>query len=232
MNKTLLIAFCIAATGIAQNARKPIFVSPEQLDMTAILAAPPANDSWQTMTELAELHRIQATRTPEEIAHAQKDDVEEHIFAFQDVLGAKFRREALPLTALLSDHVKNDEGVNVNPIKNFFKRPRPYHLDSTIKPVCKATDNRMDFGYPSGHGTTGYLEALVLIQIVPEKRNAILQRADDYAHSREVCGAHFASDEAASKATAYAMMAIMMNNSQFQRELQAAKAETRAVLGF
>ena len=232
MKKTLLIALCIAAAGIAQNTRKPIFVSPEQLDLRTILPAPTPSNSWQTMVELAELHKIQETRTPAEIAHAQKDDVEEHMFIFQDVLGPKFKRESLAATALLSDHIKNDEGVNINPAKNFFQRPRPYHMDATIKPVCKATDNRMDFGYPSGHGTTGYLEALALIQMVPEKRNEILARADDYAHSREVCGAHFASDEAASKAAAYAMMAVMMNNPQFQKELAAAKAETRAALGF
>ena len=232
MKKTLLITLCIAASGMAQDTRKPIFVSPEQLDLRAILPAPTPNDSWQTMAELAELHKIQQTRTPTEIAHAQKDDVEEHMFIFQDVLGPKFKREALPATALFSDHIKNDEGVNINAAKNFFKRNRPYHMDATIKPVCKATDNRMDYGYPSGHGTTGYLEALALIQMVPEKRNEILARADDYAHSREVCGAHFASDEAASKAAAYAMMAVMMNNSQFQQELAAAKAETRATLGY
>ena len=227
------MAVCLCLTrSVAQSTRKPIFVSPEQLNMTAILAAPPASDSWQAMTELAELHRIQETRTPEEIAHAKQDDTEESIFAFQNVFGPKFRRDALPLTALLSDHVKNDEGMIVNPAKNFFKRLRPYHFDSTLKPVCRTTENRMDYGYPSGHGTTGYLEAMVLIQMVPEKRSAIMQRADDYAHSRELCGVHYASDEAASKATAYAMMGIMMNNPQFQKELQVAKAETRAALGF
>lgn len=236
MKRTLLAAGLAAALYFsrieAQNQREPIFVSPKQLDMTKILMAPAANDSWQTLAELAELHRIEATRTPADIAHAQHDDVEEHMFIFEDVLGPKFRRQSLPLTALLSDHVKNDEGVNVNPIKNFFKRPRPYHLDATLKPVCKTTENRMDYGFPSGHGTTGYLEALTLIQMLPEKRDQILARADDYAHSREVCGAHFASDEAASKATAYAMMGVMMNNPQFQKELADAKTETRAALGF
>ena len=224
------ISLCLTS-GSAQNKRKPIFVSPEQLDMTAILAAPPANDSWQTLAELAELHRIQETRTSEEIARAKQDDAEESIFIFRDVLGAKFSREALPLTALLSDHVKNDEGVIVGPTKRFFQRARPYHLDATLKPVCKMTENRADFGYPSGHGTAGYLEAMVLIQIVPEQRNGIMRRADDFAHNREVCGVHYSSDEMASKAVAYSMMAIMMNHPQFQKELQTAKAETRAALG-
>jgi acid phosphatase (class A) len=43
------------------------------------------------------------------------------------------------------------------------------------------------------------LEALVLIMMVPENRDAILTRADDYAHSRVVCGVHYPTDVEASK---------------------------------
>ena len=97
--------------------------------------------------------------------------------------------------------------------------------------MCKTNSDVTDYGYPSGHSLTGYLEALALIQIVPEKRDAILARADDYAHSRVVCGVHYTSDTVASKLTAYAMMAIMMNNPRFKRELEAARIETRRALG-
>ena len=219
-----------AATAAPKQVRKGIFVTPEQLNSPMVLPAPPKNDSWQTLAELAELHRIEQPRTAADIKHAQEDDAEESIFVFANVVGKEFNRTALPKTGLLSDHVKNDESVIVNPAKNAFQRPRPYHLDATLHSVCKTTDNRADYGYPSGHGTTGYLEALTLVQILPEMRDAILARADDYAHSREVCGAHYASDEEASKKLAYMMIGIMMSNPQYQAELAAAKAEVRAAL--
>jgi acid phosphatase (class A) len=215
----------------AKAPKKPIFVTPEQLSGALILPSPPAANSWKHLEELAELHKIQETRTPEQITHAQNDDKEESIFIFADILGPVFKRELLPATALLSDHVKNDESLIVNPAKNFFRRPRPYHFDATIHSVCKTTDNREDFGYPSGHGVTGYIEAITLVQIVPEKRDLILARADDYAHSREVCGAHYSSDEAASKLLAHTMMGLMLNHPQFKAELAAARAEVRAVMG-
>ena len=221
----------LAAAGSAQNVRKPIFVTADQLSVSDLLPNPPANESWKTKMELAELHRIEATRTPEQIAHARKDDAEESMFAFADVLGDKLNRTSLPLTALLSDHVRNDAGLVVRPAKNCFKRPRPYHLDTTLKPVCKSTENRADYAFPSGHGTVGFLSALVLIQMLPEKRDAILERAEDYAYSREVCGVHYASDEMASKVVAYATMGVMINNAQFKSELAAAKKELRAALG-
>jgi acid phosphatase (class A) len=227
----ILVLFLFAATAPAQTARKPIFVSPEQLDAASVLLNPPANDSDQTRVEVAELHRIQEMRSAPQVLHAQKDDAEEDIFIFKDVLGEKFNREALPMMGVLSDHVHNDEGFIVNPAKAFFRRPRPYHFDETLKPVCKVTDNRTDYAYPSGHGTTGYLEGLVLTLIIPEKRDAILARADDYAHSRLVCGVHYPSDVVVSKYVAYAMVGIMMNNAQFKKELAAAKSETRSLLG-
>jgi len=181
--------------------------------------------------ELAELHRLQETRTEAEIAHARADDAEEDIFVFATVLGPAFNRARLPATALLSDHVHSDEGIIVNPAKAAFHRPRPYFFDASLKPVCKVTTNQMDYSYPSGHATTGYLEALTLAMIVPEKREEILARADDYAHSRLVCGVHFPADVAASKSVGYAGVAVMLQKEQYRKEFAAAKQETRKALG-
>lgn len=211
--------------------RKPIFVTPEQLDAFAILPNPPADHTPAGEADLADVHRLQDTRKPDQIAHAKADDAEEDIFIFRDVLGGKFTAEGLPATALLSTHLHNDESVIGGATKRRFHRLRPFNLDSSVKPVCKTNSDVNDYGYPSGHSLTGYLEALALIQMVPEKRDAILARADDYAHSRVVCGVHYATDTVASKLTAYAMMGIMMNNPQFQKELEAARIETRHALG-
>jgi acid phosphatase (class A) len=224
-----LTFFCVGAS--AQTPRKPIFVSPEQLPVASILPGPPANGSAQAKAELAQVHQLQDTRDAARIAHVQADDGEEDIFVYKDVVGEGFNAAALPLTALLSAHIHSDEGVIVNPAKELFRKRRPFNFDATVKPVCKTNANVDDFGYPSGHATTGYLEALTLVQIIPEKRDAILARADDYGFSRVVCGVHYASDVAASRLVAYAMMGIIMNNPQFRKELEAAKAETRKALG-
>jgi acid phosphatase (class A) len=228
----LSLIMCLTSVALcAQNTRKPIFVSPQEIPMASILASPPPMDSWQTRMELAELHRLQETRTEAEIAHARADDAEEDMFVFATVMGSGFSRASLPMTALLSDHVHSDEGVNVNPAKTAFHRPRPYLFDASIKPVCKTNTNPIDYAYPGGHATTGYLEGLTLAMMVPEKRDEILVRADDYAHSRLVCGVHYPADLAASKSVAYAMFAVMLQKAQFQKEFAAAKEETRRGLG-
>ena len=125
--------------------------------------------------------------------------------------------------------VKNDEGINTAPAKDGFKRVRPYNLDKTLHPIC-VTKTKND-SYPSGHTTTGYLMALTLIDMVPEKRDAILARADDYANNRLVCGVHYPSDLQASKLLAYSIHAVMGTHPQYQKELAAARLELRQSLG-
>jgi len=71
--------------------------------------------------------------------------------------------------------------------KKYFHRPRPYDSIRQFDLSAEPTVTLRNYAYPSGHGTAGYLEALVLTMMVPEKRDAILARADDYAHSRLVC---------------------------------------------
>ena len=83
-----------------RDSRKPIFVTPEELQVASILPSPPAADSKQNASDLAELHRLQDARTPAQIERAKADDAEQDIFIFKNVLGDKFTKESLPLTAL------------------------------------------------------------------------------------------------------------------------------------
>jgi acid phosphatase (class A) len=194
-----------------------------------MIPAPPADNSETAKAEFAELHRIQDARTPEQVKTAQADDAEEDIFVYRTVLGPSFNAQALPLTAALSAHVHGDEPVASNSLKERFARPRPYQVDATLHPVCKVTTQHN--AYPSGHAVSGYMLALALAQMVPEKSAEILQRADDYAHNRLVCGVHAASDLEASRRIAYAVFGSMLDEPRFQKELAAARAETRKTLG-
>jgi acid phosphatase (class A) len=206
----------------------PWFVDPTQLDLTLLLPLPPAQNSEATKSELMELHRIEERRTQPQVLLAQVDDKEQDIFLFKDMLGQNFTASSLPLTAVLSTHIHEDESIVTRPIKAQFSRPRPFQADNTLHPVCMLSQK--PDSYPSGHSLSGYLLALTLVQIVPEKREQIMQRADNYAHNRMVCGVHYASDVEASRTIAYAMFGYMLASPRFQKELAAAKAETRSRL--
>jgi acid phosphatase (class A) len=69
------------------------------------------------------------------------------------------------------------------------------------------------------------------VQLVPEKRQQILDRADEYVQNRLICGVHYASDIEASRRVAYAIFGSMVASPDFQRDLAAARGETRRKLG-
>jgi acid phosphatase (class A) len=225
-----MLAQTPAAAPKPAKAEKPAyFFDPKVLDLSRIVPPPPAQDSATVKAELAELHQLEQTRTETQVAEAKADDGEEDIFIFRTVLGPDFNADALPLTAALGAHVHNDEPVADGALKTEYHRPRPYQLDPTLHPVCKTTDQPNS--YPSGHTLSGYLEAFTLVEIVPEKSREILDRADDYAHNRLVCGVHYPSDVAASRMIAHFVFGYMMATPKFQMELAAARAETRRKLG-
>jgi acid phosphatase (class A) len=205
------------------------YIDPSPLHLDRILPPPPARNSAATAAELTELHRIEAARTPAQVDQAEADDQEEDIFIFKTVLGPGFTAEAFPLTAALSAHVRKDESSASSPLKNIFRRPRPYQIDSTLHPVCPL--NSAPTSYPSGHSLSGYLLAFTLVQLVPEKRQQIFDRADQYVHNRLICGVHYASDTEASRMVAYAIFGSFAASPKFQHDLAAALEETRSKLG-
>jgi len=201
----LMLSFCM---GMQAQSEKPATVTPKPaktgyyvdsavLDVGIFLPEPPTADSAANIAELTELHRIEQVRTPEQVIKAKADEDEEDMFVFKTVFGPGFTAEALPVTAVLGVHVKNEQSVVGNQLKRYYQRPRPYQTDTTLHPVC-ALKTEHD-SYPSGHGLTGYLEAFTLANIAPERRTEILARADDYARNRLVCGVHYPSDIEASR---------------------------------
>jgi acid phosphatase (class A) len=216
----------------AKNGRPPraaYYINASVLNVSTLLPDPPAVGSAANNAELAELHRVEKERTPAQVAKAQADDAEEDMFVFKTVLGPRFAADALPITAALGAHVKNEQGIAGDELKRHFQRPRPYQTDPTLHPVCPVKPTADS--YPSGHSLTGYLEAFTLSELLPEKRTEILARADDYAHNRVVCGVHYPSDTEASRRVAYAVFGYMLATPKFQQDLAAARVELRAALG-
>jgi acid phosphatase (class A) len=218
-----------AADSAAKPARIAYYVDPTVLDVSDLIPSPPPLDGAAGQAEVVELHHIEETRTRAQVAQAIADEAEEDMFAFKTVFGPGFTPEALPVTAKLGDHVKNEQSVIGSQLKLHFERLRPYQADATLHPVCPV--KTAHDSYPSGHALTGYLEALTLAEIVPEKRTEILKRADDYAHNRLVCGVHYASDVEASRRIAYMVFGYMLATPRFQQDLAAARAEMRPKLG-
>lgn len=221
---TLLVLF----TAVPAFADGGNYITHEQLDLLELLAPPPANDSATTRAEIEELLVIQRNNTPEALAAAQAD-VEENVFRFANVLGPDFTPEKLPLARAFFARVAEDEGYIVDPAKDVWKRPRPHKADDRIKPGITKSNSG---AYPSGHASFAYLTAIVLAEMVPEKRAEIFARAADFAHNRMVGGLHYRTDIEAGRIAGALIAAQELQDRQFKADFAKAKAEVRRVLGY
>lgn len=213
----------------AKPAAVSKFLQPGELDPAQLLPPPPKDGSPEAAAELAELHRLEALRTPERFALARHDDEYEDVTSIAAPLGPAFDLERLPATAALFADLRTEDSVAAKRFKAFFQRTRPRVADPTLNP-CKGgegSDNSKT-AYPSGHATMGYAAAAVLSNLMPGNAQLIQARAADYGESRLICEAHYRRDIEAGHVLGVALVAQLMTKPAFRAELEAARAELTA----
>jgi acid phosphatase (class A) len=224
----VVLGLILWAGALPASAVGPYFLTRDSVNLPQLLAPPPGPEDASTKTDLDELREIQRTRTPERVATARADR-EESLRRFLLVFSKPLTAEQLPKTIALFKHLAADAEFATDPAKKAFARPRPYAVTGDLKPVCPHSESG---AYPSSHATAGYLMAIVLAAMVPEQRDAIFVRAQDYAESRLVCGVHHRGDIEAGRIAGTVLAAVVRNNPKFKVEFAAARAELRGALGY
>jgi len=216
----LLFALCL--TGTAQAA----LLDPAEIDASHLLPPPPLAGSAEAKAEIAELHAIAASSTPELLERARRDDGDEKPDLFNAALG--FDIATLPATNKLLTEVAEEEDSDSKPAKAYFHRDRPWIVDSSIRTCVPVKPGPAANSYPSGHTTLGFSMGLVLASLIPEKSQVILARASEFAEHRLVCGVHFRSDIVAGQQFGTVVALRLMQKPGFKAEMEAARMELRA----
>lgn len=198
------------------------------VELANLLPPPPAAGSLAAKRDLQAVLAVQQTRTAEDAAAAKADSVHS-VFRLTDVLGSALQPNALPKTEAFFARVAALDKREVTQAKMYWRRPRPSRVSSQVEPLSKEKSN--SWSYPSGHATFGYTCAVVLANMLPEKRAAIFARADLYAHHRVVMGAHFPTDVEAGHLSGTVIAALILRDPSWQRDYQAARHELRHALG-
>jgi acid phosphatase (class A) len=212
----------VATPALAEESK---FLAAGEMDAATLL--PPPNLSHQA-DELAELHRIEASRTPEQLKNAQADSANETVTMFATVPGLSFDLAKLPATAKLFADIAREEETAAGPAKKLFHRARPYTVDATLHSCAKDPSKPAFNAYPSGHATVGYAMGVVLASLIPAHAQDILARSADFAENRLVCGVHFRSDIVAGEAFGTVLAIKLMRTPSFEAEYGAAEKELRA----
>lgn len=252
--KLLTVAICVS--GSAHALDDAPYLSPAIVDMTRLLA-PPRSDSDAVAHDLEAVRAAQAARD-DETAESAAADGAVNVFLFADVLGRGFEAEKLPVTKAFFDKVNREFLAFLQVTKECWRRPRPFELDGTITPLesllagasarpgakpppgplegdspCVGASrvSLYSYAYPSGHATFGAMTAILLAEIVPERRTQLFERGWDYGDARLVGGVHFPSDLEAGRILGTVLVALMLQNERFGADLNDVRTEVRAGLG-
>jgi acid phosphatase (class A) len=208
-------------------AAEATYVTPDRVDLTKLLPPTPTPDSAQQKRDLADVLAVQQARTQAQGERALYDATA-GTFGFADVLGPNFTAEKLPTVAAFFGKVRGDGAVAFSAGKDVWNRPRPYEVSKEVKPLGDLPGGS---SYPSGSSTQGYLTAIVLANMVPEKATALFARGREFGDNRVVLGVHFPSDIEAGRLAATALAAAMLQDPAFLKDFAAAKSELRKALG-
>jgi len=216
---TLVLILSVAAPLRASDK----YLAPNHPDGVTLLAPPPALDSTEQAADLASARAVFKTRTPKEEARANKFAVL-NVFNFAPAIGPFFQPGKLPKTEAFFLNLKPEIKPSIDHPKNHWKRKRPYEID----PSLSLGKPESSFGYPSGHATIGMTQALLLAELFPEKREAILAIGREIGWGRVIIGKHFPSDIQAGRVLAQAIVRELLASPAFQHDFAEVKVEVQA----
>ncbi len=209
-----------------QTARAEIedYFPPEKIDAIALLAPPPLPGSAEQAADLAEVRSVHWSHPASEEAIALMENTNLSWTDFSSVFGCFSQPGNLPKTELFFKRVLRDTGSLVTIAKNHWKRERPYVID----PSLAQGEPTPGFSYPSGHSTIGTVYALILAEMFPEKREAILAIGRNLGWHRVILAKHYPTDVVAGRVLGQAIVRELNASPEFQHDLHEVRAEISA----
>ncbi len=223
-------AFCLADAPSDKIHRIPEAFSKkgEGIDSVALLPPPPAAGSVQFLLDESLYVEGLLARGSERASQAAKDaDLTTLAESFSPAFGLNISETDTPVIyGLLARASKDLGGRSTRAAKKHYQRLRPYVLHHD--PTCLPQHEELVWkngSYPSGHSSRGWGMALILAEINPQNKEAILRRGYEIGQSRVICGYHWQSDVDAGRIVASAAVAFLHSNEEFLAAMKQAKAE-------
>lgn len=196
-------------------------------DGLSILPPPPAPGSGRAEADRRIFSETRALKGSPRWAVATSDVTSDTYQHFACALGVQLTAAQAPVLTRLLDRAGN--GGLVAEVKAYYATRRPY-LDNNL-PICQERTAHLagNGDYPSGHTSGGWLDALILAELVPDRATQILARGRAFGESRAVCGAHGASAVQAGFMAGSVAVAMLHSRADFRTDLEAARAELATV---
>ena len=201
------------------------FLKSNKPSAAEVLTPPPLPGSAEQDADMAIVRSVYhaASDTEKQAAYAEKKF---SVFNFADAVGSFFVKTNLPKTAAFFKKVQLDAETVTDLGKDYFKRPRPYTVDTNL------ANGKLEksFSYPSGHSTESMVLALVLAEMLADKHDAIIAHARMMGWHRVQIARHYPTDIYAGRVLAQAIVKQFKKSESFENEFNEAKAEIQQAM--
>jgi len=189
---TLLIAAVMVGWTAPIKAAEPTASPTTSLNFAALkqaTGAPPAVNSAQDQDDYVIVRWLQAHRSPEQIANSWQVLTRE-LLSFDSALGTSLTESSPVLSKGLLDFVQPVNQARAA-IKEIYKRPRPFVAHADIKPCVPIEPG---YSFPSGHATFYSATSVLLADLLPERRERLMEVGKSVGANRVICAMHYPSD--------------------------------------
>jgi acid phosphatase (class A) len=226
LRSVLISAALLAALPLAVFAQAPADGLALQADRyRSAIGKPPAPGSREEADDLAILRWNQRSRYPEGVVHSWRF-LYRNVSSFDAAVGNDLSKASPTLFKGLPTFLKAIDEVK-DQLKDAVARPRPYVTHQEFQP-CLPLESTWSF--PSGHATWYASTALLLADLLPERRERLLQVGLQGGYARTYCGVHYPSDVLASQRLAEAISRDVIASPQWQAFRQQLEPELKKLL--
>lgn len=189
------------------------------------MGRPPLQGSEALKRDLDTLRWQQISRDPGLVGHAW-GNLDRVIGRFEAAIGSDLTKTAptirsgVPQFVHLVDEVKDK-------LKNAIGRPRPFLSHRDLKPCLPRGYSK---SYPSGHSTWYVTTSLLLADLLPDRRERLLQVGRQGMAARLTCGMHYPSDVEAGQRLAEAAALQIIGSAQWKQFKTSVQPEVRALM--
>ena len=166
------------------------------LDASKFLPGPPEDTSVEYLNDLTQYDWGKTMRNTPTWQNASTDmyfQLSTYINAFSPLVGLQISKANTPNIYLVLDYIMS-YGQNViqqtNSSYGYVKRPYVRFSDNTLVPSIENQYSNIS-SYPSSFAFMGWLTALTLIEICPDKQNDILARGYNFGTSSIIAGVNW-----------------------------------------
>lgn len=212
---TLIIFTLFINSAIADPYFKGTLISPKLIDKPFKVGS----SQWEN--EINQVKNVQSYAKKEDIDQAAKEkELRPETIVLQ--INPKLVRSKFPKLYQLLDRVSETSRETTGHIKEYWGIKRPYLTDKSVMPLIPASNG---YSYPSGHTTGSYIYAHVLSLIMPKKDQKLKDIAQTIAWHRVLAGMHYPQDLEGGKQLSLVLYGGLIQNSEFNNDLEEAKKE-------